>query len=50
MLRTAIAYGRRAALIVVLGIQVRCLWWGAAAGLGLTAVLAASHTLYTVLR
>jgi threonine/homoserine/homoserine lactone efflux protein len=50
VLRTAIAYGRRAALIVVLGIQVRCLWWGAAAGLGLTAVLAASHTLYTVLR
>jgi threonine/homoserine/homoserine lactone efflux protein len=50
VLRTAIAHGRRAALIVVLGIEVGCLWWGAAAGLGLTAVLAASHTLYTVLR
>ncbi|MCO5971216.1 LysE family translocator [Actinoallomurus soli] len=50
VLRTAIAQGRRAALVAALGIQVGCLWWGAAAGLGLTAVLAASHTLYTVLR
>ncbi|WP_433170722.1 LysE family translocator [Actinoallomurus sp. CA-150999] len=50
VLRTAIAYGRRSAFVAALGIQAGCLWWGAAAGFGLTAVLAASHTLYTVLR
>lgn len=50
VLRTTIAQGRRAALVAALGIQAGCLWWGAAAGLGLTAVLAASHTLYAVLR
>lgn len=50
VLRTAVADGRRAALLAALGVQAGCLWWGTAAGLGLTAVLAASHALYTALR
>jgi threonine/homoserine/homoserine lactone efflux protein len=50
VLRTAIAGGRRAALAAALGIQAGTLCWGAATGLGLTAVLAASHALYTTLR
>ncbi|GAA2449265.1 LysE family translocator [Actinomadura vinacea] len=50
VLRTAVAHGRRAALTAAFGIQAGCLWWGAAAGLGLSAVLATSHTLYTALR
>lgn len=33
-----------------LGVQAGRLWWGTAAGLGLIAVLAASHALYTGLR
>ncbi|GAA4136669.1 LysE family translocator [Actinomadura keratinilytica] len=50
VLRTAVAHGRRPALLAALGIQAGCLWWGAAAGLGLSAVLAASQTLYTAVR
>ncbi|GLZ14058.1 threonine transporter RhtB [Actinomadura sp. NBRC 104425] len=50
VLRTAVAHGRRPALLAALGIQTGCLWWGAAAGLGLSAVLAASQTLYTAVR
>lgn len=50
VLRTAVAHGRRAALTAALGVQTGCLWWGAAAGLGLSAVLAASQTLYTAVR
>lgn len=50
VLRTAVADGRRAALLAALGVQAGCLWWGTAAGLGLTALLAASRNLYTALR
>ncbi|MEU6033822.1 LysE family translocator [Actinomadura sp. NPDC047616] len=50
VLRTAVAHGRRAALTAALGIQAGCLWWGVAAGLGLSAVLATSETLYTAVR
>lgn len=50
VLRTAVTHGHRTALITALGVQAGCLWWGVAAGFGLTAVLAASHTLYTIVR
>lgn len=50
VVRTAVVHGRRAALTAALGVQAGCLWWGAAAGVGLAAVLAASHVLYAGVR
>ena len=48
--RWAIAGGRRAGFLAVLGIQVGILIWGALAVAGLAAVFAASRVAYTILR
>jgi threonine/homoserine/homoserine lactone efflux protein len=50
ILRTAAAEGQRRAALAALGILTGCLAWGLAAALGLGVVLAASRTLYTVIR
>lgn len=49
VLRTSIAGSRRAGFATALGIQTGVLFWGAAAGVGATAVLAASQLAYRVL-
>jgi threonine/homoserine/homoserine lactone efflux protein len=49
-LRTAIAAGRGQALAAAAGVCSALLGWGCAAGLGLTAALAASPDLYLALR
>src|SRR5215472_2029453 len=48
--RTAVASGRPQALAAAAGICAALLGWGAAAGLGLTAALAAAPTVYLALR
>ena len=50
VLRTAAAEGPRRAALAALGIVTGLLVWGLAAALGLGVVLAASKTLYTVIR
>ena len=50
VLRTALAHGRRPALVAGLGVCTACLWWGCAAAFGLTALLAGSRDLYTAVR
>ncbi|GIG59388.1 lysine transporter LysE [Longispora fulva] len=50
VLRTAVAQGRAAAFATALGINVGALIWGAAAAVGVSALLAASQLAYTVLR
>jgi threonine/homoserine/homoserine lactone efflux protein len=50
VLRTAAVEGPRRGAYTSAGICFGLLWWGLAAVLGISAVLAASHTAYTVLR
>ena len=50
ILRTSLLAGRRPAWAVVLGIQAGTLLWGLLAAAGLSALLAASHLAYEVLR
>jgi threonine/homoserine/homoserine lactone efflux protein len=49
VLRTSITHSRGAGFATALGIQTGVLFWGAAAGVGATAVLAASVTAYKVM-
>lgn len=49
VLRTSITKSRQAGFATALGIQTGVLFWGAAAGLGATAVLAASETAYRIM-
>ncbi|HEY3501859.1 MAG TPA: LysE family translocator [Actinocatenispora sp.] len=50
VLRTSVAGGRRHGLAAAAGILTGCAVWGVAAAVGLTALLAASHLAYEVLR
>ncbi|MGY0231070.1 LysE family translocator [Longispora urticae] len=50
VLRTAVAQGRAAAFATAFGIGVGALIWGAAAAVGVSALLAASQLAYTVLK
>ncbi|MBF8659418.1 LysE family translocator [Pseudomonas putida] len=50
VLRAAAVDGRRTALLAALGIALGCLAWGAAASLGLGALLQRSEVAYTVLK
>lgn len=50
VLRTAIARGRAHAFAAAAGISSGCLFWGAAAATGVSMLLTASRTAYTVLR
>lgn len=50
VLRTAVARGRRHAYATALGINTGALVWGAGAAVGVTALLTASQTAYTVVR
>lgn len=50
VLRASTVQGRKAALLAALGIALGCLAWGAAASLGLGAVLRASETAYTIVK
>jgi RhtB (resistance to homoserine/threonine) family protein len=50
ILRTAAAEGPRRAVMATLGIALGCLVWGLATALGLSVLLAASKTAYTVLK
>ncbi|MCK2212212.1 LysE family translocator [Actinomadura sp. ATCC 31491] len=50
VLRTSLMSGRRAAWGVTFGIQLGTLTWGVLTAAGLSALLAASQTAYTVLR
>ncbi len=50
VLRTTAAQGRRAGAWAAVGIALGCLTWGAAAALGLGALLSVSRTLFTVIR
>jgi threonine/homoserine/homoserine lactone efflux protein len=50
ILRTSLLVSRRSAWAVVLGIQVGTLLWGLLTAAGLSALLAASHFAYEVLR
>lgn len=50
ILRTAAAEGPRRALMATLGIACGCLIWGVATALGLSVLLAASETAYTLLK
>ncbi|MFD9944158.1 LysE family translocator [Nonomuraea sp. NPDC059023] len=50
ILRTSLLSGRRPAWGVVLGIQAGTLVWGLATAAGLSALLAASHLAYEILR
>ncbi|MFI6908832.1 LysE family translocator [Nonomuraea sp. NPDC050394] len=50
ILRTSLLSGRRPAWGVVLGVQAGILVWGLAAAAGLSALLAASHLAYEILR
>jgi threonine/homoserine/homoserine lactone efflux protein len=50
VLRAAVSHGRRAAFATALGVAAGVLVWGAAAAVGISALLLASHTAYTVLR
>ncbi|HWF01700.1 MAG TPA: LysE family translocator [Caulobacteraceae bacterium] len=50
VLRAAASEGRRAGMLAAIGVGAGCLVWGAGVALGLTALLAASHLAFTVLR
>ncbi|MFI6296927.1 LysE family translocator [Nonomuraea sp. NPDC050790] len=50
ILRTSLLSGRRPAWGVVLGVQAGILVWGLTAAVGLSALLAASHLAYEILR
>jgi threonine/homoserine/homoserine lactone efflux protein len=50
VLRAALTQGRRQAFATALGISTGALIWGAAAAVGVSALLTASHLAYTVLR
>lgn len=50
VLRAAARSGRRPAMLVSIGIAVGCLVWGAAASLGLSALLGASKLAYAILK
>jgi threonine/homoserine/homoserine lactone efflux protein len=50
VLRTAAVEGRKQAMLAGMGICCGCLFWGAAASFGLTALLAVSGFAYNVLR
>jgi len=50
VLRTAVVQGRRHAFATALGICTGALVWGAAAAAGISVLLTASHTAYTVMR
>lgn len=50
VLRTAIVGGRRPAVLAGLGVCTGLFFWGAAAGLGLTAIVLASRVAYDALR
>jgi RhtB (resistance to homoserine/threonine) family protein len=50
ILRTSLLVSRRSAWAVVLGIQIGTLLWGLLTSVGLSALLAASHLAYEVLR
>jgi threonine/homoserine/homoserine lactone efflux protein len=50
VVRAAAAGRARTGVAAALGISIGCLTWGALVALGLGAVLAASHTAYTVLK
>jgi threonine/homoserine/homoserine lactone efflux protein len=50
VLRSAVTMGRGAAFATALGVNTGALVWGAAAAAGVSALLAASTTAYTVLR
>lgn len=50
VLRSAVTMGRRPAFATALGVNTGALIWGAAAAVGVSALLTASTTAYTVLR
>lgn len=50
VLRAAISQGRAHAYVTALGVNCGALLWGIAAAVGASAILAASHTAYTVLK
>ncbi len=50
VLRTTAAQGRRAGALAALGIGLGCMVWGAAAALGLGALLLVSKSLYALVR
>jgi len=50
VLRSALRGGRRGGVLAGVGVCSGLLAWGAAAAFGVTAILAASHAVYTVLR
>ncbi len=50
VLRSALTQGRACAYATALGVCTGCLVWGAAAAVGVSAVLTASEVAYTVLR
>jgi threonine/homoserine/homoserine lactone efflux protein len=50
VVRTALAQGRRSGFAVALGINTGVLIWGAAAAVGVSALLVASHLAYDVVR
>jgi threonine/homoserine/homoserine lactone efflux protein len=50
VVRTAVTQGRRRGFAVALGINTGVLVWGAAAAVGVSALLVASHLAYNVLR
>jgi threonine/homoserine/homoserine lactone efflux protein len=50
VLRVAVAQGRRLAFATALGINAGALIWGAAAAAGISVLLTASRTAYTVMR
>ena len=50
VVRTAVAQGRRQGFAVALGINTGVLIWGAAAAVGVSALLVASHVAYDALR
>src|SRR5215475_10353381 len=50
VLRTAAVEGRKKAMLAGIGICSGCLFWGAAASFGLSALLAVSGFAYSVLR
>jgi threonine/homoserine/homoserine lactone efflux protein len=50
VLRTSVSGGRRAGLVAALGVNTGCLAWGIATAAGLSALLAASHVAFDVVR
>lgn len=50
VLRSAVSHGRKHGFAPALGVSTGTLVWGAAAAVGVSALLTASNTAYTVLR